>query len=159
MKYILMLSLLIIAAPAHSAELLRVFDDLRPNATYVGNQRNPSSLYSMCSSYIGADCLTQSEVDNQLVIYTLIDAKDVKKGELNNEAYRRIINYMPYDSWNQVIVAYHDWTSIVPAARNPDAAKAAAIGHYAPWKIATDAIDNFGNISAINTFDSFTGLP
>lgn len=160
MRILLILLILSFSSVSFADYFPCAFNKARPNAQFAGNSGNTSNLQKACERYIGGDCPDQEEIDAKIPDCMLEEVRGNKQLELEAELILRVGRYLPaLNNKEKLGLEYHRWVSIVPAAKNPDATYGSAIAHYSPWKSATDTIDAFDNISAINAFDSFTGLP
>jgi len=85
-------------------------------------------------------------------------AKDDKLAELNAKGIEHTCRTsgLCYESWDALVIAYNDWLSIAPAARQATVSKSKAISHYQPWLDAETTLNNYTGHGSITFFNVST---
>jgi hypothetical protein len=97
----------------------------------------------------------ESQIDQAIIDCTKEKARQSKLTELNNKLTDRVCEktVICYDSWSHIIIDYHNWVSVSPAARQPTADKQKAIDHYSPWLASKNTINNYTGLNSITFFN------
>lgn len=159
MKYLLALLMLIFFSENVFASNLDILNTCRPEAVFNGNSPiNINTRESIMENYSGNDFPDQNEWNDCIANYALNKTKNKKIIELNEKGREHIcrVSGLCYGSWEEMIIAYHDYQTIAPAARQPTASKLKAIEHYQPWSDARDTINNYTGISSVQFFNVST---
>ncbi|MBW2465872.1 MAG: hypothetical protein JRF02_01095 [Deltaproteobacteria bacterium] len=152
MKNIIVIFLMVFLLVVEAGNIDTIYE-CRPNAVFESDSVNAFSRNTIMGSYSGFDFPDQTEWNICEAAIKVKQLRIEKKSDLSQEALTRVQAYIPYRDWDDVIIAYEDWLSIAPAARQPTADKTAAINHYAPWLAARDTLDNYTGLKSIEDFN------
>jgi hypothetical protein len=130
----------------------------KPNFTLKKGYLDTESLATINASISGPDFISQSEWDNCEKEAEKHLIREFKLEELNSKGIEHICRTsgLCYESWNDLVIAYHDWSSMAPAARQPTPAKSKAILHYQPWLDAKTTLNNYTGLGSITFFNVST---
>jgi hypothetical protein len=98
--------------------------ECRPSLNFKSNVPvDPFTRETLMGSYSGIDFPNQSEWDACEVAASKTIARSAKLNDLNEKGIEHICRTsgLCYDSWNELVIAFHDWSSMAPAARQATA--------------------------------------
>lgn len=156
-KLVLLVSLILAPVLAVAGEVDTLVQ-CRPNFVLKKGYLDTESLATINASISAADFISQSEWDNCEKEAEKHLIREFKLEELNSKGIEHVCRTsgLCYASWNDFVIAYHDWASIAAAAKQPTAAKTKAIAHYQPWLGAKTTLNNYTGLGSITFFNVST---
>jgi hypothetical protein len=157
MKRIILFLILIAPINVFAATPMQILKECRPNADSVTGF-DPRDKSTIKQTYYGADFPSDAEWGACGVAASKTIARNSKLDALNAKGIEHICRTsgLCYESWNELVIAFHDWSSMAPAARQATASKSKAINHYQPWLDAKTTLNNYTGLNSIAFFNVST---
>ena len=101
---------------------------------------------------------SEAQINDYKVACDKVITRASKLNELNAKGIEHTCRTsgLCYESWDALVIAYNDWISIAPAARQATVSKSKAISHYQPWLDAKTTLNNYTGYGSIAFFNVST---